>query len=88
MIPVKWTEIEIPEDFKEVLWHGDKVKIHDVFGVMHPEKRCTIIKLELTNEERRQLIDGNPIYLSMIGRVIPFMASVNLGEITETIRSL
>lgn len=85
MNPVKWSNV--PVDFEEIIWHGNGENISNVDGVIHRGKGATIIKLELSEEDRRQLIEGNPVYLSMWGRVVPFMVSVNLGEITETIRA-
>jgi hypothetical protein len=84
--PTAWEST--PIDFKLIMWKGDGENVSDAPAVIHPEKQASIFKMELSEQDRRQLIEGNPIYLALLGRVQPFMASANLGEITELIRSL
>lgn len=86
MNPVKWENL--PADCVAYRWYGDGAKVQDVDCAFNLEKKASIFRLELSEQERRQLIEGNPVYLSLIGHVIPFMVSVNLAEITESIRSL
>lgn len=84
--PVSWQNN--PADFEETIWHGNGKNVADAPAVINREKFVTIFRMELTDNDRRQLIEGNPLYISMIGKIIPFMASANLGEITEIVRDL
>ena len=83
--PAEW--MSAPADFQSVVCRGDDAKIADTPAVINVEKCGVIFRLELTDQDRRQLIDGNPIYLAFVGGVIPFAASANLAEVTELIRS-
>lgn len=79
--------LSAPADFLSVICKGDDEKIADTPAVLNQEKCGVIFRLELSDQDRRQLIDGNPIYLAFVGGLIPFAASANLAEVTELIRS-
>lgn len=46
MEPVKWKNP--PADFDPITWCGNGTDIKDINGVVHPIKRVTIFKFELT----------------------------------------
>jgi hypothetical protein len=75
----------VPANFKKIVWHG-KDGVVDVPGIQHSESKVTIIRLEFSEQDRRQMIEGNPIYLAIYGKVVPFAASANLGELTSLAR--
>lgn len=83
--PIHWENS--PIDFEETVWQGNGKEVADAPAVINREKSVSIFKMELTENDRRQLIEGNPLYISMLGKVIPFMASANLAEITEIVRN-
>jgi hypothetical protein len=83
--PVHWKEL--PPDFKGVVWKGDGDLVQDAPAAFHPDSKISVFRLELPDNDRRQLIEGNPVYLAMCGPVTAFLVSANLAEITEFIRS-
>jgi len=82
--PIVWDYL--PADFKLILWKGNNDDIKDAPAVINPETQISIFKLELSDNDRRQLIEGNPLYLAIRGKVTPFTLSANLAEITEVAR--
>lgn len=79
--PIPFEADRIPDGFQIVVWRGDGEHVADAAGVMRWP--LTIFRLELDDESRRQLIEGNPVYLAMVGHVVPFAVSVNLREMAE-----
>jgi len=84
--PVQWENM--PADFQQVVWKGDGERVQDAPAAFHAESRMSVFWLQLSDNDRRQLIEGNPVYLAMCGPVTAFLVSANLGEITEFIRSM
>ncbi len=77
----------LPADFEHLVWKGNEEQaIADADAAFHQDSQTSIFKLELTDNDRRQLIEGNPIYLAMRGRVIPFAITPNLSEVTALAR--
>lgn len=75
-----------PADFEHLTWKGNNEDVADAAAVIHVESQVSIFKLELTENDRRQLIEGNPIYLAIRGRVPPFAVTPNLSEVTQLAR--
>lgn len=82
--PVPWEAV--PADFRPLTWQGDGDRVADAPAVVHPVTHASIFVLELTEQDRRQLIEGNPVYLLMVGHVVPFAVGVNLAEVLELAR--
>jgi hypothetical protein len=76
----------LPADFERFTWTGDGDQVADAMAIIHRDSQVSIFKLELTDNDRRQLIEGNPVYLAIRGRVPPFAITANLGEVTELAR--
>lgn len=76
--PVKWDSI--PDEFNEIIWRGDGESIADAPAIFNKKTRMTIFKLQLSENDRRCLIEDNPLYLIINGNVAPFAISANLGE--------
>lgn len=80
----KWEYL--PADFEHFTWRGNDAEVSDAEAIMHRDSQVSIFKLELTDNDRRQLIEGNPVYLAIRGRVPPFAVTPNLSEVTELAR--
>ena len=76
----------LPADFEHFTWKGNEEDIEDAIAIIHRDSQVSIFKLELTDNDRRQLIEGNPVYLAIRGRVPPFAITANLSEVTELAR--
>ncbi len=81
----KWEYL--PADFEHLTWKGDTAQaVADAEAIFHRDSQVSIFKLELTDNDRRQLIEGNPLYLAVRGHVIPFAITPNLSEVTALAR--
>ena len=85
IVPVMWTEV--PNEFKVVVWKGQNNVVKDAPGIFNPQTGMTVFLLELDNNDRRQLIEGNPIYMTVCGPIPPFGITANLGEALDLARS-
>lgn len=80
----KWEYL--PAEFEHFIWKGNEAEIADAEAIIHRDSQVSIFMLELTDNDRRQLIEGNPVYLAIRGRVPPFVVTPNLSEVTELAR--
>lgn len=84
IMPIPW--IEVPEEFKAIIWHGDNKSVNDAPGIFNPQTGITVFLLELSSNDRRQLIEGNPVYLTVCGPIPRFAVTANLGEALDLAR--
>lgn len=75
-----------PAGFHPVTWKGNGTTVQDAHGVVDPTSGATIFQVELSDNDRRQLIEGNPLFLLIIGPVAPFFESPNLADVLEVAR--
>jgi len=76
-----------PADFEAFLWHGNQEQtIRDAPSAIHRPTHASLFRLEMDEETRRMLIEGNDLYLCIIGQVVPFCVGANLGEMLEMAR--
>ena len=76
----------LPDGFAPITWHGNSCDVADAAALVNRMRGSSVFTLELTEEERRQLVEGNPIYLVVVGHVRPFFATTNLGEALDMAR--
>jgi len=54
---------------------------------LHPRTGAMLFKLHLDENERRQLIEGNPLYLMIVGPMnTPLLISANLADVVSVVR--
>lgn len=77
---------DIPHGFVNVVWKGDGQSVFDVPAIINSDTKFSVLQLKLDDNDRRQLIEGNPLYLVVCGSLSPFAISANLKESLDLAR--
>lgn len=81
--PTKWDSA--PSGF--VLRNVDNKENQEPLIAFHSPTGSILFRLTLDDNERRQLIEGNPLYMLIVGPMTsPFALSANLADMTELVR--
>ncbi len=71
---------EVPVGFTNIIWRGNGSNVVDVPAIINTDTKVSVLQLQLDDNDRRCLIEGNPLFLIVGGGLPPFALTASLAD--------